>query len=140
MKASDSQGGFSLISAIFILVVLSAIGGYMVTIGGTQRTTNIAAIQGARAFQAARSGMEWAITRATIDPDCSNINNSFTLNVDGLNGFKVVLTCAMTQHLEAGNTINIFTLTSQATSGNFGEIDFVRRQLTATISPPALGP
>jgi len=109
----------------------------MVTIGGSQRVTSSAAIQGARAFQAARSGMEWAIFRAINDSTCATINNSnFTLAGDGLNGFNVALTCQLTTHIEAGNNISVFSLSSTATSSVFGSADYVRRRLTATISPP----
>lgn len=131
------QKGFSLVTAIFLLVVLAAIGAFMVTIGGTQRTTTVAAIQGARAFQAARSGIEWAIPRLVVpNAECTTItdNPNFTLNVPGLNGFSVTVNCTSTPHTEASNDINIFVITSEARFGNYGSADFVRRRITATIS------
>lgn len=133
-----NQQGFTLISAIFLLVVLAVIGGFMVSIGGSQRATSSAALQGARAFQAARSGMEWAIFRVVNDSDCSNVNtNTFTLADAGLNGFTIRFACQRSIHSEAGvNNVNIFTLTATATNSTFGSADYVRRVLTATVSPP----
>ena len=132
------QCGFSLVTAIFLLVILSSIGAFMVTIGGTQRTTTVAAIQGARAFQAARSGIEWAIKRVIDDNNCNAVtmNPTFTLNVPGLNGFTVTLSCDTTMHDEVGtNDVIVYTINSNASYGTYGSADFVRRRITATISP-----
>ncbi|WP_126452066.1 pilus assembly protein MshP [Sulfuriflexus mobilis] len=133
------QKGFSLVTAIFLLVVLSAIGAFMVTIGGTQRTTTTAALQGARAFQAARSGIEWAIARVLVpNATCTSItdNPSFAATAPGQGGFAVTVMCTSSSHTEAGNNINIFVITSEARFSNYGSADFVRRRITATISLP----
>ena len=57
------QAGFSLVMAIFILLVLGLLGGYMVTLQGVQTQTTLDALQGARAYQAARAGIEWSLAR-----------------------------------------------------------------------------
>ncbi len=62
------QRGFSLITAIFLIVVLAALGAYMVIFTGLQQTTLQADVLGVRAYYAARAGAEWAIYRA-LDPD-----------------------------------------------------------------------
>jgi MSHA biogenesis protein MshP len=131
------QKGFTLVTAIFLLVVLAAVGSFMVTIGGTQRTTSVAAVQGARAYQAARSGIEWAIYRVITDGDCSMTNGqSFTTSVSGLNNFTVSLACTPTTHSEAGtNNVNVFVVSSTATFSTYGNLDFVQRRISATISP-----
>ena len=140
------QRGFSLITAIFILIVLAALGAYMVTIGGTNRATSTAALQGARAYQAARSGIDWsaymittAIDQTTARNNCNGIinANNFTLNVAGLNNFTVSTLCSFTPHSQQGTDITVYSITSTATSGgNYGDLDFVQRRITATISPP----
>lgn len=138
MNTLHRQKGFSLVTAIFLLVILASIGAFMVTIGGTQRTTTVAAIQGARAFQAARSGIEWAIPQVMPPAtDCSTItaNPNFTLNVPGANDFTISVSCTSTSHTEAGNTFNVYAITSEARFGTYGDPDFVRRRITATISP-----
>ncbi len=55
----NNQKGFTLVQAVFILVVLSLIGVAMVRLSGVQSSTSVLALQGARAYQAARSGLEW---------------------------------------------------------------------------------
>lgn len=140
MISFRTQKGFSLVTAIFLLVILSAIGGFMVTIGGTQRTTTVAAIQGARAFQAARSGIEWGISRVLADTatGCGTITPApnFTLTDPGVDDFDVTVSCGSTLHSEAGtDNVTVFTITSEARFGTYGNPDFVRRRITATISP-----
>ena len=148
-----NQQGFSLVSAIFLLIVLAALGAYMVTIGGTNRATTTAALQGARAYQAARSGIDWAvyiITQANDPMDqtaarnaCNNAvndidGNTFVLNVAGLSNFTINTTCDWTNHSQQGNNnVTVFSITSIATTGGaYGNADFVQRRISATISPP----
>ena len=149
MTILKRQHGFSLISAIFLLIVLAGLGAYMVTIGGTSRATSSAALQGARAYQAARSGIDWAVFLISQANDplnqtaarnvCSSIinANSFTHNAVGLTNFTVNTSCGFTAHAEQGNDITVYTITSIASSGgSYGDLDFVQRRITATISPP----
>jgi len=144
MMLKKNQQGFSLVTAIFILIVLAALGAYIVTVGGTNRATSTAALQGARAYQAARSGINWSIfminTAADGRTKCMNdINGSnFTLNTPGLNGFSINTLCSFTSHSQQGsNNVTVYSITSTATSGgNYGDLDFVQRRITATTSPP----
>jgi MSHA biogenesis protein MshP len=138
------QRGFSLPVAIFVIVVLALLGIAMVTIGTMERATATAAAQGARAYYAARSGIEWGIFRtvATAGPktDCPAAGGSFALAVDGLNGFNVAVSCIQTLHQEHGATTKVVVITSIATYGNFGSSDYVARQLQATVTDAASVP
>jgi len=146
MMGLRRQKGFSLVSAIFIIVVLAALAGYMLSIGGANRVSTTAALQGARAYQAARSGISWAaymVTRAadqaTARNNCTNVVNpaNFTLTATGLNGFTVSLDCSFTEHNQQGNdNVTVYRLTAVANSGSYGDPEFVQRRISATISPP----
>jgi len=78
------QNGFSIIAAIFILVVLAALGAFMVTISTTQQVGSALDIQGSRAYQAARSGIEWGLYKV----------QSYTLGVN--NGYRYTWDCPVT--------------------------------------------
>src|SRR4030065_2779656 len=52
------QRGFSLVSAIFLLVVIAALGTFAVTLSTTQQQSAALDVLGARAYQAARAGIE----------------------------------------------------------------------------------
>ena len=53
------QYGFSLPAAIFLLVVLALMGAVIVTVTGLQQSSQQLDVLGARAYQAARAGIEW---------------------------------------------------------------------------------
>jgi MSHA biogenesis protein MshP len=143
MKNRQSQNGFTLVLAMFILVVLALLGGYMLSISGSQQAIPGFALQGSRVFQAARAGSEWGIYRViTDDPllpnGCDNIdaNPTFTLTDPGLTGIRVNITCTRRQETESGNTINIYFIESIASFGAANTQDFVRREINVSVTPP----
>jgi MSHA biogenesis protein MshP len=58
-RSSASCRGFALMMAIFMIVTLAAIGVYLLTISTGQLEAASQDEQGARAYQAARSGIDW---------------------------------------------------------------------------------
>ena len=127
MKHSHpAQHGFAAIAAIFLVVVLAALGGFMLTFSNTQQLTSAQDVQGSRAYWAAQAGLEWGI--ASVPTTCLA---SKTLTVDA---FTVRITCALQTYPEAGATVNIFQFTSVASSaGAVGSVGFIERSLSATL-------
>ena len=62
------QHGFAVIAAIFLVVVLAALGGFMVTFSNTQQLTSAQDLQGSRAYWAARAGLGWGWRRLLPTP------------------------------------------------------------------------
>ena len=58
------QGGFGLVAAMFLIIVIAGAVAAMARMSETQSATSSMAIQQARAYQAARAGIEWGIHRA----------------------------------------------------------------------------
>lgn len=131
--------GFAIVSAIFLLVILAALGAFMLTMSSTQHLTSAQDLQGSRAYRAARGGLEWAA--ATLSADSSVCPAASTTLDDGdgsppadLEDFTVVVTCAMNSYDEGGATRNIFWIASTASSGGaVGGIGYTERQLNAFI-------
>jgi len=100
-----------------------------------QHTTLVFGVQGARASQAARSGIEWGIHRAIVNDSCA-ASSSFTNAA--FSGFNIVVQCSRTVHFEGAIQIDTFNLVSTASSGAFGTLDYVQRQIQAAVSvdPP----
>jgi len=133
MSRKCKQCGFSLITAIFVLVILASLAGYMISLSGVQGSIPVNAIQNARALNAARSATEWAqriiASAPTSTLGCTNVNNA-TLNfsVNGLNNFNVNINCSLTNHVEGGTgNFNIINLVATAQFSNFGDTDYVER-------------
>ena len=60
--------GFTMVSAIFLLVVLAALGTAMVGITQRQQLGSAAELESARALQSARGGLEWAAFQVLQNP------------------------------------------------------------------------
>lgn len=133
MRGPRSQRGFSLIAAIFLIVVLAALGTFASLVAMTQQQTVSFAVLEAQAQAAANSGIEYGANRALNAAICAN---STTLNLSG--NFTVVVTCAATSHVAVAMPLPklSYALTSTATRGIYGKPDFVWRQSTRVLTTP----
>ncbi len=130
------QNGFTLIAAIFMLVVVAVLVVYIANLRSVQQTTLLYGVQGARAIQAARSGIEWGIHQSIVNDSCA-ASASFTNAAFA--GFNILVECDRTTHDEGGpSPIHTFSLKSVASSGSYGTLDYVQRQIQASVSidPP----
>ncbi|MEY4719269.1 MAG: hypothetical protein RL563_1887 [Pseudomonadota bacterium] len=127
------QAGFSLIMAIFILLVLGLLGGYMVSLQGVQTESALDALQGARAYQAARAGIEWSLARLSNGGSCSNISAQTAMTFSGLEGFSVRLACSASSHSEATQNLNFYKINALSQSGSYGGADYWARELEITF-------
>lgn len=142
--------GFSLVTAIFLLVVLSALGAFMVVFTGLQQKTIQVDVQGVRAYYAARSGINWAMYRA-LDPDntiapAQNVFPNCPVATIGtmagtLAPFTVVISCAATSPdpTEGNRTIRVYQITAtacnQATCPAVSPAaGYVERSVTVTVA------
>jgi MSHA biogenesis protein MshP len=129
------MAGFSLITVLFLLVVVTGIGGYLVNLSVTQHLGSALAGQESRAYYAALSGLEWAAYAINNDandpPNCPAVGTSFAVE-----GFTVrVADCVRTYPVTevAGEDYAIYDLTVEALAGSFGDWDFTRRSIRASI-------
>jgi MSHA biogenesis protein MshP len=133
MNMPSGNRGFSLVSAVFLLVVVALVASYALSIGSTQRADTTLALVGKRADLAARSGLEWGIARVVQDNACP-ANSSFSPEGTGIASFSVAVSCSAQTVTEGASTYPIFTLTVTATLGNEGSEDFARRTVSAQVS------
>lgn len=132
LRQPRHSNGFALVSAIFILVVLAALAGFIVSVTTTQSLSFAQDIQGARAYQAARAGTEiglarWLGSTPSAAADCAGVAVSVSLTGTPLAGFDVTLTPTPTT--SAG--VQFCTLTARAwpTGTTAGSLGFVEREI-----------
>ena len=100
------SAGIALVTAIFLLVVLAGLAVAVVSLTTAQQASSVQDIQGARAYQSAKAGIEWALYQALqtgnaadtpakrLGCDAGNATYSFGLPSDSvLSGFTVTVTC-----------------------------------------------
>jgi MSHA biogenesis protein MshP len=126
----STQRGFAAIAAIFLVVVLAALGGFMLTFSNTQQLTSAQDVLGSRAYWAARAGIEWAIGYVTANPAATSCPG----NPTPLEGFTLTVSCSPTTYSEGANTVTIFTINSIARSGGtVGTVGYIERSISASI-------
>jgi MSHA biogenesis protein MshP len=126
----NNQNGFTLVQAIFILVVLALLGTYMVRLSTVQQSTSTQALLQSRAYQAARAGLEWGIVRVVGGNIAAD---SFTVADTGCD---VAVTITASEYREGTSDIkHIYHIESIATSTGltFSSLDYVSRTLKVTI-------
>ncbi len=133
------QKGFSIVSAIFLLVVLAFLGTAMVTFSTNQQQTAAMDVMGSRAYQAARAGVEWGAYQVLRNGGACAANQNLPAGTltGTLSGFDVNVTCAAVAHSEvsaATGAVTVYSLGSTATRGAAGQPDYVERQMAITIA------
>jgi MSHA biogenesis protein MshP len=124
--------GFTLVSAVFLMVVLVVLGVSLVSLSAVQHTTSAQQVQTARAAYAVRAGIEWAIGRTASGGDCPVGPTSFTPG--GMLGtFTVSVTCTRSDHDVGSTLLEYYTVDVTATSGTYGSPDYVQRRGQAKV-------
>ncbi|MGH9816217.1 MAG: hypothetical protein ACRD6I_09080 [Candidatus Acidiferrales bacterium] len=127
--------GFALVLAVFLIVSLAAIGAYLLSVSNVQVETGIRDEQGARAYQAARAGLDWGAYRVlragTCDPGPTAISLAF--------GFFAEVTCtAAVPETEGGTSVTTYSIVStgcNASPCSSGSgATYVERQLLLTVA------
>jgi MSHA biogenesis protein MshP len=130
--------GFALIMAVFLIVTLAALGTYLLTVSNVQVETGLMDEQGARAYQAARTGLEWGAYQVLRNSSCVAGPTGFAL-AGNLAGFRTEVACtAFGTETEAGASVSTFLVTSTgcnaATCSAAPSATYVERQLQLTVA------
>ncbi len=139
--------GIAMLTAIFLLVVVAGLGVAVVTLTTTQQAGSAMDVQGQRAYQAARAGIEWGLYMAqrpviqnpndpTVTPVCPP-GSSFGFPqqlAPTLADFTVTVTCQAT----GGHMVIRATACNQPDAGGtclnpVRGADYVQRVITAQL-------
>jgi MSHA biogenesis protein MshP len=108
--------GVGIVTAVFLLVALAALGVSIVNLTTSQQASSQLDAQGARAYQAARAGIEWGLYQ--------RLQNSLVCATDG--------TTVTSFDLPAGSTLAGFAVTVICTEVPGPTPALVRHRITAT--------
>jgi MSHA biogenesis protein MshP len=124
--------GFALIPALFLIVVLGALGVVAIRVGVGQQQAVIMTLEEARALAAAQSGIEWGAYQ-TVSGACA-ASTTLNLTEAALNGFTVIVTCTATTFANGAATSTSYVLKSTATTGTYGQPGYVHRAVSGTYT------
>jgi MSHA biogenesis protein MshP len=131
--------GVGLVTAIFLLVVLAGLGVAMVSIFTSQQASSTLDLQGARAYQAARAGIEWGLFQQLQKGKCDPSGTSFALPAgSSLEGFVVTVTCTGTGAAPLTRHVIVATACSLQRAGGgcphaTDSPDYVQRRIEVQI-------
>jgi MSHA biogenesis protein MshP len=127
------QRGVSLVAAIFVLVVLAALGGYIASISVFQHAGSTLSMQQVRASAAAAAGVDWGIYYVRSNDSCAGATNftigQFTVTQDS---------CTLYAVTEGASSYNVFDLrySASTTGSSFGSSDFASSSHRAMVVGP----
>lgn len=132
----SAQGGFAAIAAIFLVVILAALGGFMLTFSNTQQLTSAQDLRGSKAFWAARAGLEWAVVALPATP--ALCTTPVAAPPTPIEGFAIAIDCTRTTYADTGTTTgvsptSIFRITVTASTGTIGTIAYADRSVSASM-------
>lgn len=153
-KPESRQAGFSIITAVFLVVVLALLGAFIVSVTGLQQSSQVLDVQGVRAYQAARAGLEWgayqvldpnntlnpATCLPVVMPSCPASPTNISSLAGSLSTFTVTVTCVASAATTEGNREVrgyqiVATACNQPPCPNAAPATgYVERQVQATLS------
>ena len=87
----EQSAGFALISAIFLLVTLSALGAFIAVVTTNAHMASALDLATVRTYYAARAGIEWGAAQTTNPAFCAANPSS---NIGALDGVSISVVCA----------------------------------------------
>lgn len=142
------QSGFSIVAGLFLIIIIAGLGIFMVNMYLSQQTNSNQDVLGARAYQAAKAGIEWG-TYQIMSPEngtavvapyaCAGAMGTPTFS-GTLQNFTVNVSCTVNSTTEGANTIRVYQITSNASFGTAPSPDYIERQMTARVATCRTGP
>jgi hypothetical protein len=117
------SAGIGLVTAIFLLVVLAGLAVALVGISSAQQSASALDVQGARAYQAARAGIEWAAFQKLRN------SSTFVCNPSADTSFALPATSTLREFVV---TVHCEPVAAPATAPADSEVAQERAVITAT--------
>ncbi len=148
MTVHKNEDGFTLVMAIFMLVVFALVSAVLINMSGVASQTSTMSMRSVRAYSAARSGIEWGIFRVITDSDCTNIATPPGVDIvlpasaNGIQGLAVNIGCTQiamanpelpSPGYDPGLATFRITANAQAVATSPGSPDFAERRIEAVI-------
>ena len=128
------RGGFALVPALFVLIVLGLLAVIGVKVGVGQQQTVTMSLLEARALAAARAGVEWGAYQAYKNGSCA-ASTTLALGEGALSGYSVVVTCVSTTFATGAPPLtHSWSIAATATTGTYGQPGYVRRVISGTYT------
>jgi MSHA biogenesis protein MshP len=125
------QRGVSIITGVFLLLLMSVLAAVIANVVSTAHVNMAADIGGARAYQAARAGVEWGMFQ--LDPNAQGAGLPACVNgTPAIPGHAVTVTCQSWDTTEGTRQLRFYRIVSQAIAAGV-KAPGIERQVEVTL-------
>jgi MSHA biogenesis protein MshP len=125
------QAGVSVVTAIFLVVILALMGVGMVSLISTSQQSISQEFTSAKAYMAGRSCLQWGMYQAVYTAAPSNNTTTFNNANSGL----VSTRCTTAIDTVSNDGLTFFNITATASIGGVQDPEYSRRQLQIQFQP-----
>jgi MSHA biogenesis protein MshP len=139
IRARRQAGGFALVAALFLLIVVATLGAFAVQINSSQLAGADLELATVRAEAALDAGIQYAAARLLATNNCNSLSGLLPQPPLSLpQNFSVAFSACQQLPNPVANTpaVTVFSVSAIATRGQYGSPDFVSRQRTVRITTP----
>lgn len=108
------ESGLSLVTAVFLLLVLAGLGLFITSISSVQTMTSAFDLQGSRAYHAARAGIEFGAYQSIVADACPATVNVVLPAGSFADFASVTVSCNRTVHTEGVTAKTHYRITANA--------------------------
>ena len=136
------QQGFAMGIVIAILSAIAIFGASVVLVSTTQHAGAALDLEGAKAYHAARAGIEWGVYHV-LRPGfagCAGIHNKVVAYGGGLGAYRATVSCTSSMHEEGTDNVTLYAISATAcndavcpTASAPPPPFYVERQLRVTV-------
>lgn len=131
-SAPGRQAGVSVITGIFLLLMMAVLAATIVNFVSTAHVNQAADIGGARAYQAARAGVEWGMYQLDPNAQVAGLPACFPDAVPPVPGHAMEVRCQSWDATEGGRQLRIYRITSRAVAVGV-KTPGIERQVEVTV-------
>jgi MSHA biogenesis protein MshP len=133
-RPNRQQRGVALVVALFVIIVLAALGLFAMRVGGGQQQSVNLDVLGARADAAAAAGVEFGANQALRHGSCTAAPPPLALTQAALKGFSVQVGCTSNTYLVNALPYQVYAITATATLGVYGTPGYVSRRVSRSVN------
>lgn len=126
-----TQTGVSIVTAIFLVVVLALMGAGMVSILTTSKQSISQEYTSAKAYMAAHTCLQWGMYQTVF----ATPNGSYTTNFTDPNSSLFKTSCSTTINNTTADGLTFFNINTTANFGGTTDPEFSQRQMRLQFQP-----
>jgi len=132
-RSIKKQAGVSVVTAIFLVIVLALMGSGMVSLLTTSQQSISHEITSAKAYMAGRSCLQWGMYQSIYTPAAASSSNTITFNNNTSGLFNSQ--CATTIDTISADSLTFYNINAVATFGSAASPEFSQREMHLQFQP-----